>query len=323
MMKKIFTHKLITYFIILVLILSYISFGNFAQAYTSTSGSLKVEFAGDPPLFSEKNWKPGNEVKRQVTVTNLSSTNSQDLGIVASEKVITPANGGVNLAPALNIIVKENDLILYEDKLANLFKEGEVYLTKLAPQGFIVLDVVIAMDEDIGNEYQGLACEFDFTIGFTEVSAPVVSPVVFPPLGPAALGIAPIGRVLGVAIGPSALEEAPEEVREPEVKGVEEEKPEEVKEEKKVLCFWWWTLLLIMLAVLIGYYYYIRKEYISWWFVPPFVIAGFTYLLHEYLHKFYTPIALCSWFWLGDLIILALTIAYYYYFLRRRQERLW
>lgn len=325
MMKKILTHKLIAYFVILTLVLSCFSFWNFVYAYSSVSGNLKVEFAGDPPLFAEKGWRPGDQVSKEVTVTNLSSTSSQDLGVLASEKVIAPANGGVNLAQALNIIIKENDLILYEDKLANLFTKGEVYLTRLAPLGSIVLDIGVAMNEDAGNEYQGLATEFDFTIGFAEVSAPT-TPTEGPLLlGPAVSGIiTPLGRFLGGAIGIPGPEEISEEVREPEVKGAEEEeKPGEVKEEgKKVLCFWWWTLLLIMLVLLMVYYYYIRGKDVSLWFIAPLIIAGLIYLIHEYLHRFYTPVPICYWFWLGTLVVLGAVTAYYYFYLRKsKQER--
>ncbi len=317
MMKKIFNYKLIAYFVILGLVLSCVSFWNFANAYSSTTGNLKVEFSGDPPLFNEENWKPGDEINKEVTITNLSSTNSQDLGIVALEKIVTPASGSMNLAQVLNITVKYNSFILYEDSLADLYEQGEVYLTTLAPLVSINLDLIINMNEDADNEYQGLNTEFDFSIGFTEVSAPI--PTGGPDIGVPFLAPTFLGTVIGGILGEGIGELTPPDIDEGEIKGEKEGKEEAGVEEEseEILCFWWWVLLLSMLVLLLLYYYYIKDKDMSVWFIISFIIAVFIYLLHEYLHNFYNPVPICNWFWLGTLIVLGATTAYYYFYLRK------
>jgi len=128
---------------------------SFAQAQ-----NLKVEFQQEP-LFNEANFLPGYNVTRWVKVTNNSSTGQK----IAAETI--NESDPDNLAPQMNITIKEGATTLYNDTLASLFAAGDKYLSDVAGNGGQTqYDFSVTFNSGAGDPYQGKSLGFDLLVGF-------------------------------------------------------------------------------------------------------------------------------------------------------------
>lgn len=122
-------------------------------------GDLVVEFE-NTPLFSEGNFIPGGEVAKWVKVSN--NTSEPHPIIVEAINKINP-NG---LGDLLNLQIKENGNVLYNDSLSNFFNSGELVMSNLSGNSSTTYDFIVGFDKTTNSDYQEKNLGFDLLIGF-------------------------------------------------------------------------------------------------------------------------------------------------------------
>lgn len=122
-------------------------------------GDLIVEFESTP-LFSEGNFMPGGEVTKWVKVSN--NTSEPHAIIVEAINKINPDG----LGDRLNLQIKENLTVLYDDTLSNFLNAGEVVLTNLSGNASTTYNFLVGFDTAADNNYQEKNLGFDLLIGF-------------------------------------------------------------------------------------------------------------------------------------------------------------
>ncbi len=127
--------------------------------YSSDGGSNWLPLSG--PIFSETNFLPGNNISRLIRITN----NSGEVQKIAAETI--NESDPDNLAPQMNITIKEGATTLYNDTLASLFAAGEKYLSDVAGSGGQTqYDFSVTFNSGAGDPYQGKSLGFDLLVGF-------------------------------------------------------------------------------------------------------------------------------------------------------------
>lgn len=120
---------------------------------------LVVEFENSP-LFSEGNFMPGGEVVKWVKVSNNTSE---------SHPIIVEAINKINpdgLGDFLNLQIKENGNVLYNDSLSDFFNSGEVVMSNLSGNASTTYNFIVGFDTTTSNDYQDKNLGFDLLIGF-------------------------------------------------------------------------------------------------------------------------------------------------------------
>lgn len=122
-------------------------------------GDLVVEFE-NTPLFSETNFMPGGEAAKWVKVSN--NTSVPHAIIVEAINKVNPDG----LGDLLNLQIKENGNILYNNNLSNFFNSGEVVMSNLSGNSSTTYDFIVGFDTTTSNDYQEKNLGFDLLIGF-------------------------------------------------------------------------------------------------------------------------------------------------------------
>jgi len=126
--------------------------------YSTDGGSNWLPLAG--PIFNETNFLPGNGVVRLIRVTN----NSEQTQRIATEAI--NKNDPDNFASQMNLTIKEDATVIFDNTLAQFFSQGETYLSSLASGAQTQYDFTITFDSGSGNEYQEKMLGFDILVGF-------------------------------------------------------------------------------------------------------------------------------------------------------------
>lgn len=135
------------------------SFAGMALAVNNVT-PLTVNFSATP-LFNEANFAPGNAVIRTVLVANNSGT---------SQNVIVEAINALDengLGDKLNLVIKEGDTILYNDKLGTFLRAGEVPLSSLSDGANTTYSFNVVFDSNTDNNIQNKTLGFDLCVGFS------------------------------------------------------------------------------------------------------------------------------------------------------------
>lgn len=131
----------------------------YSVALAQPVSSLGVQFVPDP-LFVQANFLPLDETSGTVTVTN----NGDASKIILTEAINILDNN--NFGSLLHLTIKEGNVILFNNTLANFFSNGEVSLGVISngtPRTFIYTISFINSDD---NSYQGKTLGFDVCVGF-------------------------------------------------------------------------------------------------------------------------------------------------------------
>ncbi|MBS4173357.1 TasA family protein [Bacillus sp. FJAT-49736] len=128
-------------------------FFNTSANVIAASDTNEINIATSPHkvLFDIDNIKPGDWAKRDLIVEN---KGKQDFKYTAS---IQLRSGSKQLFNALKLKVSDKDGSLYSGKLANF---DRLEYRKLAKADKETLNFQVDFPNDLGNEYQGLKCEF-------------------------------------------------------------------------------------------------------------------------------------------------------------------
>ena len=124
------------------------------------AANLIVDFYPDP-LFKSINIAPGNSVSGFVKVTN---TSGQTQKVVAEDDNVIDSN---NFSSYLNLIIKQDEKILFNDSLKNFFIAKEVFLSELENEFSVIYEFIITFDSSVLDNLQGKSLEnFDLLVGF-------------------------------------------------------------------------------------------------------------------------------------------------------------
>lgn len=73
--------------------------------------------------------------------------------------------GKGNLKDYLNVIIKYNNEVIFEDKLNKVFDNKDIYIDNVfLRDDEVFLEVIYILPEDIGNEAQGAKAKFDIKL---------------------------------------------------------------------------------------------------------------------------------------------------------------
>lgn len=125
----------------------------------ASAANLGVVFEATP-LFSEINFLPGSSVTRSATVTN----NTQVTQDIITEATKVTDTGG--LGAVLTLKIADAAGSLYEGKLSDFLRGGEVLLLPLTRASSKTYLFTISFDSDTPNAVQNAALGFDLCIGF-------------------------------------------------------------------------------------------------------------------------------------------------------------
>lgn len=121
---------------------------------------LQVEFNPDP-LFSAGNLTPGDEVRGEVTVTNLSDVSQQV--ITEAVNIDDPASFSRQINLQIN---PAGQAVIFNDDLADFFSGGEWLLAPLGAGVSQRFDFVARFKATDDNQWQRAALAFDLCVGF-------------------------------------------------------------------------------------------------------------------------------------------------------------
>jgi len=146
---------------------------------------------GQAALFSEYEFpnydiKPGDIIKRQITVNNQNNENC-NLYLTIKNTVTTSPH---SLDEVLDTVIKDNNVEYYgkvsatggatgDKTLTNLYNDGLIYLGTINPGSKRIYDWIVSIDSKVGNEYQRAKTKFDFTTTF-ECGDPFATPTPSP-----------------------------------------------------------------------------------------------------------------------------------------------
>ena len=281
----------------------------FAPVITLAAGNVTISYLGAPaPLFNITNMAPGDSFTKTLTVTN-NSTANQTLKFTVGN---TGTVGLLSDKITLKVINAATSAEKYNSTLLSLFSAGEVNLDSIAPSGLTNYDFTVTFDKDAGNEYMGLAQQFDLTVGFTAAQTPIT---LVQRIG-SALGLTPSPTPVAVTDNAPVVAGATTDnsTVDQGVKGVTTTASEKT-------CPWWWIIALVYLAAtaFLGGVIraqdpekWVRKYRLAW----PAVMGVAAWLLHLWLHNDFAATWFCNNYWLIMLIIAILGEATYGYLLR-------
>jgi len=126
--------------------------------YSSDGGSTWLPLSG--PIFSENNFMPGQDVVRLIRVRNYSGQNQR----IAAEAI--NKNDPDEFSSQLNLSIKEDPTIIFNNTLKQFFNQGETYLSTVATGNQAVYNFTINFNSGAGDEYQGKILGFDILVGF-------------------------------------------------------------------------------------------------------------------------------------------------------------
>lgn len=312
MFKKLFSQKLGFKIALASVVIGLIGlvFSSY-QIYAAniTAGVLNISFDGNQ-LFSETNLAPGDEVVKNLTVTN-TGTLPHSFSIAAN------GVSGV-LADVLQIEPRDGALVFWNETLANLgsLPNGSKVIIPSIPAGESrTIQIAAILPASVGNLYQGESTSsFSFVMGNESTDQPEPSsnpspPVTFGTSGSA--GVAGQGTVGGVA-GESAETNDQNVTGENDdnILGTSDEGTKGAATTARDLCFWWIVVLIILVAFLMIYHRYIREERPVFWWLWPVVMAAVLFFVQMIFDRYYEPTVFCRWFWALEAGVL---VIYYIY----------
>ncbi|MGD6871118.1 LPXTG cell wall anchor domain-containing protein [Sutcliffiella horikoshii] len=104
-------------------------------------------------LFDISKMVPGDWATRELVITN---NGQQDFNYLFSAKLIS---GSSKMYEALSIVITDASGELYKGKLSDFNKLKPRFLSSSDQE---TLTFIVEMPYELGNEYQGLECEFEF-----------------------------------------------------------------------------------------------------------------------------------------------------------------
>jgi len=122
-----------------------------------------VEFE-QSPLFSDVNFVPGESVTRWVRLNN--KTELSHRAILRATNV----TGTGNLENAIGLVIKQGDVILYDNTFANLFSLSELVLPQVGAGGSATFDFIATFIPTAGNEYQNSTMGFNLEMGLEDTN---------------------------------------------------------------------------------------------------------------------------------------------------------
>jgi len=152
----------------------------FAGDLTITCDNDKCETVpgGEAALFAEYEFpnydiKPGDIIKRQITVNNFNAENC-NLYLVIKNTVKLLS---YSLDEVLDTVIKDSNIEYYgkvsgtggatgDKTLTDLYSDGVIYLGTITPGLSRVYDWIVSIDTGVGNEYQRAKTKFDFDMTF-------------------------------------------------------------------------------------------------------------------------------------------------------------
>ncbi|MDD2672663.1 MAG: fibronectin type III domain-containing protein [Syntrophales bacterium] len=155
---------------ILILFTAFLGFGfiSVLPINAQPADSLLIEFE-QTPLFKEANFLPGNNVARQIKVTN----NTGETKPIATEAINWfgfPDSGSIpadDLSRVLNIVIKEKggSSLYGPATLFDFYKKGETYLSDIADGSYKEYEFDISFSDNSGDDWQAKGTKFDIIIG--------------------------------------------------------------------------------------------------------------------------------------------------------------
>jgi hypothetical protein len=146
--------------ILILSIFTILMIGGFAKS-AFADAPLIVHFQNEPQhLFNEANFAPGNEITRTIGVSN-NSGSSQNIIVEATNALDT---GG--LGDKLNLVIKEGDIIRYNDTLGKFLRAGEVSLSPLSNISNTTYSFGVTFDTGADDNLQNKTLGFDLCVGF-------------------------------------------------------------------------------------------------------------------------------------------------------------
>jgi hypothetical protein len=146
--------------IILIISVTFLSAGFlFAQSANAVPAISFVQFETQP-LFNNVNFGPGDSVTKWVKVDNTSGSTQKIIAEAINE------NDSDNFSGKLNLIIKEEGTIIFNNTLKTFFDQGETYLSDLVNNSNTQYDFTITFNADTNDDWQGKTLGFDIVVGF-------------------------------------------------------------------------------------------------------------------------------------------------------------
>lgn len=323
---KIFKQKFTTVLLALAFLFGAASTVNFAmktEAASQNVGDLTINYPGSP-LFNASNIAPGYEETRTISVTNNGSTNH------SFSIALDAANG-----PLANVLQFEpralpGNFPIWNHTLAEIATsaDGFVVFSAITPGQTVEFNLAAILPESVGNDYQGKSVQtFGIIMGsdFVYADNPPTIPVFGPSGGATTSAPAPMHisarSTTGATAETLATAEPKVEQKPGEVLGTTTETKGE-STENLIVCYWWLILLIIFAVFLLIYGWIFNKKELMFDWVWPIVGGALLYIIHEILHRYYTPSKWCPYFiWIQLLMLLIYYIVYTYFKNRTQEEK--
>lgn len=308
MVKKLSTRKIGLAIVLSLLLIGFtgLVFSSYKiYAANLTAGPLSISYAGDQ-LFNESNIAPGDEVVKDLTVTNN--------GTLPHSFSISASNVTGNLADIIQIEPRENGLAFWNETLASLAllpNGSKVIISSIDPGATRNLKIAAIFPTSAGNAYQDQSVvNFSFTLGTESTDTPEPTGNPSPPPGitfgqrvlsaitynPPATGGESVGGTGEQSSGAGGT-----------VAG-EETGTRGATTQARSLCFWWLVILIILIVSLIIYHRYNKEEKPAFWWIWPIVMAVVLFFVQYYFDRSYQKTIFCQYFWAVEAVVL---IVYY------------
>jgi len=155
-----------------LIIFSFVLFWFFSLAkpswamITKTAGNLELVLNSEPLFSPSIIWAPGDSHSVNFTVRNKDS-NAKKVQLAAFN---TDQTGG--LAEKMYVQINEGTTNLYgasnSKTMKDFWDDGEISLSSVSGGGEKTYTMMVSMNSNAGNEYQGMQATFDMRIGFAD-----------------------------------------------------------------------------------------------------------------------------------------------------------
>jgi len=310
-------------------------------AVTKTSGDLEVTYNTEPLFGSDIIWYPGLSETRNLTVKNIGSETHRTYFRADN----TSEDG--NLSTVMYFKINGGGTVFYGDSdsktMRNFWDDGEVSLSDIEAKKSTIYNIAITFWRGAGNEFQETQAKFDLVIGFEGTEDKVVAPAGSDSgdgggsggvsgdtdTGGGDTASSPPWSDLTFTAGVGGWPWVYAPAEEGDIEGIEtkEEKASEVsKPEVKgdAVYNWyyylWWLTLVIQGALTFIYYRWlnakdasVKNAKIAYWWCLPVILAILSQIVHEILGCEHITSGLCPWYWLFNLLILAVLTLFFIY----------
>lgn len=135
--------------ILIFSILSILIIGVFTnKAFAETISNPKVIEFESSPLFGENSFVPGQSVTKTIKFTN-----NTDISRSAYLRVAEVVNID-KLGDSINLVIKQGNIIIYNDNFSNFFKKGKINLPQVKVGSTNTISLVATFIPESNNNYQ-------------------------------------------------------------------------------------------------------------------------------------------------------------------------